>query len=59
MMNHCSQEKGIPTDSAKRKRALTHRNLLATALANKLARIAWAVLARGRDYEPEVHADAA
>jgi hypothetical protein len=26
------------------------RNLLAIALANKLARIAWAVLARGRDY---------
>jgi transposase len=33
---------------------LAHRNLLATALANKLARIAWAVLARGRDYEPGI-----
>jgi transposase len=31
---------------------LAHRNLLAIALANKLARIAWAVLARGRDYAP-------
>jgi hypothetical protein len=31
---------------------MAHRNLLATALANKLARIAWAVLARGRDYRP-------
>ena len=31
---------------------MAHRNLLATALANKLARIAWAVLARGHDYRP-------
>jgi len=31
-----------------------HRNMLAIALANKLARIAWAVLARGRAYEPRV-----
>ena len=38
---------------------LTHRNLLATALANKLARIAWAVLARGHDYQPVVTADIA
>ena len=30
---------------------LAHRNLLAIALANKLARIAWAVLARGRAFE--------
>jgi transposase len=29
-----------------------HRNMLAIALANKLARIAWAVLARGREYQP-------
>jgi transposase len=28
-----------------------HHNVLAVALANKLARIAWAVLARGRDFE--------
>jgi transposase len=28
-----------------------HHNVLAIALANKLARIAWAVLARGRDFE--------
>ena len=33
---------------------LAHRNLLAIALANKLARIAWAVLARGRDYRPRI-----
>lgn len=29
-----------------------HRNTLVIALANKLARIAWAVLARGADYQP-------
>jgi transposase len=29
-----------------------HRNVLAIALANKLARIAWAVLARGHSYQP-------
>ena len=31
-----------------------HRNMLAIALANKLARIAWAVLARGHDYQPRI-----
>jgi transposase len=36
-----------------------HRNMLAIALANKLARIAWAVLARGRAYEPRVPAHGA
>src|SRR6266705_5915649 len=36
-----------------------HRNMLAIALANKLARIAWAVLARGRAYQPRISADAA
>jgi len=35
-------------DSAKRR---LHRNVLAIALANKLARIAWSVLARGRAFE--------
>ncbi len=28
-----------------------HHNVLAIALANKLARIAWSVLARGRNFE--------
>jgi len=28
-----------------------HHNVLAIALANKLARIAWAVLARGSNFE--------
>ncbi len=36
-----------------------HRNMLAIVLANKLARIAWAVLARGRAYQPRTAADAA
>ena len=38
---------------------LPHRNLLAIALANKLARIAWAVLARDHDYHPTANTDAA
>lgn len=36
-----------------------HHNVLAIALANKLARIAWAVLARGHAYQPRIAADAA
>jgi transposase len=36
-----------------------HRNLVAIALANKLARIAWAVLARGRAYQSRSLAHAA
>ena len=35
-------------EAAKRR---LHRNVLAIALANKLARIAWSVLARGRAFE--------
>jgi transposase len=31
-----------------------HRNMLAIALANKLARIVWAVLARGHEYQPRI-----
>jgi transposase len=38
-----------PWIEAARKRL--HHNVLAIALANKLARIAWSVLARGRDFE--------
>jgi len=36
-----------------------HRNMLAIALANKLARIAWAVLARGHEYQPKIISHAA
>jgi transposase len=35
-------------EAAKRR---LHHNVLAIALANKLARIAWAVLNKGRDFE--------
>ncbi len=35
-----------------------HRNVLATALANKLARIAWSVLSRDDDYAPMLRARA-
>jgi transposase len=37
----------------------THRNIVAVALANKLARIAWAVLAKNEQYRPSVVADVA
>jgi hypothetical protein len=30
-----------------------HRNVAIVALANKLARIAWAVLAKGERYRPQ------
>jgi transposase len=43
------------TDAARR----LHKNVLAIALANKLARIAWAVLHRGSWYEPRFAAEAA
>ena len=35
-----------------------HRNVLAVALANKLARIAWGVLAHGRSYDADIVARA-
>ena len=36
-----------------------HHNVLAIALANKLARITWAVLAKGRAFEATRPSDAA
>jgi hypothetical protein len=35
-----------------------HRNVLAIALANKLARIAWGVLARGGNFEARTNTNA-
>lgn len=50
-------EKGLwPWIEAASKRL--HRNVLIIALANKLARIAWAVLARGTVYQPKGPAQA-
>jgi transposase len=48
-----AQELGAPRaqaliEAAKKR---LHHNVLAIALANKLARIAWSVLARGRNFE--------
>ena len=37
----------------------THRNVAAVALANKRARMAWAVLAKNEPYRPPILADAA
>ena len=37
----------------------THRNVAGVALANKLARMAWAVLAKNEPYRPPVLADVA
>ena len=39
--------------------AHTHRNVAAVALANKLANMAWAVLAKNEEYRPPVLADVA
>jgi hypothetical protein len=36
---------------SKQRRKRLHHNVLAIALANKLARIAWSVLAHGRTFE--------
>jgi transposase len=36
-----------------------HHNVVATALANKLTRIAWSVLYHGRGYEPRISAELA
>ena len=38
--------------------ARTHRNVAIVALANKLARIAWAVLTKNEVYRPPLVADA-
>jgi transposase len=37
----------------------SHRNVAAVALANKLARVTWAVLAKNKQYRPSTLADVA
>jgi transposase len=49
---NCARHSYGPWLTAASKRL--HHNVLATALANKLARIAWTVLAQGRNYEARV-----
>jgi len=39
--------------------ARAHKNIVVVAMANKLARIAWAVLSSGKDYRPSVNVIAA
>jgi transposase len=39
--------------------ARAHHNVVAVALANKLARMAWAVLAKNESYRPPVLVDVA
>lgn len=39
--------------------ARAHKNVVVVAMANKLARIAWAVLSGGEDYRPTTNTIAA
>ena len=55
-MGYAGQNKKLGTLRAQildrsRQEARLHHNVLAIALANKLARIAWAVLHKGRAFE--------
>jgi transposase len=58
LQQHTKQSSGLSTWLAQLT-SRTHRNVAAVALANKLARIAWAVLAKNERYRPPVVADAA
>ena len=54
----CWERNGLKSWIEAAKKRL-HHNVLAIALANKLARIAWAVLARGHAYQTRIVANAA
>ena len=58
LQQHTKQSSGLSTWLAQLT-SRTHRNVAAVALANKLARIAWAVVAKNERYRPPVVADAA
>ena len=58
LQQHAKQSSGLSTWLAQLT-SRTHPNVVAVALANKLARIAWAVLAKNERYRPPVLADAA
>ena len=42
----------MPTLTRKKLASRAHHNVVGVALANKLARMAWAVLAKGEAYRP-------
>jgi hypothetical protein len=56
-LRYLAEDGAVPWIEAAKKRL--HRNVLAIALANKLARIAWSVLASGRSFEARHMASAA
>ena len=58
LQQHTKQSSGLSAWLAQLT-SRTHRNVAAVALANKLARIAWAVLAKNEPYRPPVLADVA
>jgi transposase len=58
LQQHTKQSSGLSTWLAQLT-SRTHGNVVAVALANKLARIAWAVLAKNERYRPPVVADQA
>jgi transposase len=58
MQQHTKQSSGLSAWLAQLI-SRTHRNVAAVALANKLARMAWAVLAKNEHYRPPVLADTA
>jgi transposase len=58
LQQHTKQSSGLSTWLAQLT-SRTHPNVVAVALANKLARIAWAVLAKNERYRPPVLADVA
>ena len=54
-----AERKDTPTDSWSTKMLLRrHKNVVAIARANKNARVAWALLAHGRDYDVEYECSA-
>ena len=55
-LDYCGRQTGRSTASGSGSLAplSAHPNVLAAALANKLARIAWTVLAQERSYEARV-----
>jgi transposase len=53
---HADRDKHVLGPWIRQLEARTHRNILVVALANKLARIAWHVLATGEEFRPPIPA---